>query len=116
MNWYRINKTSATDIQQLVNQIYYMLMNADNEEVSVPSYGGIVDPISLKEAINMATSKVLRATGQSSLDEQQMNIVRRIDPDFLTNTDTQQQNIGEENVQQNTIENGQELAEPTPQI
>jgi hypothetical protein len=92
-----------------------MLVNADNEGVSVPSYGGVADPISLKEAINIATNKVLRATRQSSLNEQQMDIVRRIDPDFLT-SDIQQPNIGEENVQQNIVENGQEPTEPTQQI
>jgi hypothetical protein len=112
MNWYKLNKYSAN---QLANQIYYMLMNADNEGVSVPSYGGISDPLSLKEAINIATNKVLRNTGQGYLNEQQINIVRRIDPDFLTD-DIQQPNIGDENVQQNTIENGQEPTEPTPQI
>lgn len=114
MNWYRINKFSAIDIQQLANQIYYMLMNADNEEVSVPSYGGVADPISLKDAINIATNKVLRATGQISLNEQQMNIIRRIDPDFIGNN--MQENIGDENVQQNIVEDGQEPTEPTPQI
>ena len=114
MNWYKINKFSATDIQQLANQIYYMLINAANEEVSIPGYGGVEDPLSLKEAINIATNKVLRVTGQSSLNEQQMNIVRRIDPDFIGNN--VQENIGDENVQQNIIENGQEPTELIPQI
>jgi len=111
-NWYSLIKYSAN---QLADQIYYMLMNADNEGISVPSYGGVSDPLSLKEAINIAINRVLKSTGQGYLSEQQMNIVRRIDPDFLTN-DIQQPNIGEENVQRNTVENGQEFEEDAPQI
>ena len=112
-NWYSLNKYSAN---QLADQIYYMLMNADNASIAVPPYGGMTDPISLKEAINLATNKVLVTTGQIYLNEKQMNIIRRIDPDFLGDSNVQQQEMGVENVQTGIAENGQGVEEVPPQI
>jgi hypothetical protein len=109
MNWYKVIKYSSVEI--LANNIYYMLMNSYDQDISLPSYGEIVDPHSIKQAINIAVNRVLKETGQLDLNESQMNIVRRLDPDFLINYNTQNHDYGETNVQENYVRNDQETPE-----